>query len=137
MKKFHWKRLTNENRGFTLLETLIALTILAIGLLGLLGLQIAAMKGNMSGFLISAASAAGEQRIEELKGLSSSDALLSAGAHSDGTVTVQDTVYTRSYVIQDNAPVSGVSTLTVTISWTDTATSTARSTQIATRLLKG
>ena len=59
MKQRRRLRLISNTRGFTLLETLIALTILAIGLLGLLGLQIAAMKGNASGFQVSTAVALG------------------------------------------------------------------------------
>jgi type IV pilus assembly protein PilV len=137
VKTSHWKNTIHTDRGFTLLETLIAMTILAIGLLGLLGLQIAAMQGNASGFLISTAAALGEQRIEELKLLSSSNALLSAGDHADGTVTVHGMTYTKSYTIQDNSPISGVSALTMTISWTDPATGTNRSAQIVTRMLKG
>ena len=131
------RHLMRNNQGFTLLETLIALTILAIGLLGLLGLQVTAVKGNKSGFLISTAAALGQQRIEELKELSSGNALLTAGNHADGTTAVQGTTYTRSYVIQDNTPIQGVSTLTITISWKDPATQTNRSTQIDTRMLKG
>jgi type IV pilus assembly protein PilV len=128
---------TRGENGFTLLETLIALTILAIGLLGLLGLQIVALKGNDSGFRISTAVALGEQRIEELKELEASNALLTTGNHADGTTTIQTVVYTRSYVIADDTPVAGVSTLSMTITWTDPQTNTVRSTQIGTRILKG
>jgi prepilin-type N-terminal cleavage/methylation domain-containing protein len=126
-----------NEKGFTLLETLVGMAILAVGLLGLLALQVVAMQGNTSGFLISNATALGEQRVEELKGLSSASPLLAAGNHADGTVTVQGTVYTRSYTIQDDSPVSGVSTITMTITWNDSASQTGRSTDIVTRLLKG
>ena len=136
MKQKTEKYLT-DCRGFSLLETLIALTILAIGLLGLLGLQIAAAKGNASGFQVSTAVALSEQRIEELKGLDTTDPLLGSGNHVDGTVTIQQTVYTRSYGIQDDTPVSGVSIITMTLSWTDPQTGTVRTTQVATRIEKG
>jgi type IV pilus assembly protein PilV len=136
LKQKNAKHLT-DCRGFTLLETLIALTILAIGLLGLLGLQIAAAKGNASGFQATTAVALAEQRIEELKGLDNTDPLLSSGNHGDGTVTVQQTVYTRSYAVQDDTPISGLSFVTMTLSWTDPQTGTVRTTQVATRIEKG
>ena len=72
-----------------------------------------------------------------MKALATTSALLGAGAHADGNVTVQGTPYTRSYQIQDDAPISGVSTLTMTLTWTDGNTGTIRTTQVSTRILKG
>jgi len=131
------KVVTNQ-KGFTLLELLIALVILAIGLLGLAGLHIAAIKGNVSGFKLSAASAIAQERIEELKALDPASAALSAGNHAaDGSVTVQGIVYSRSYTIQDNTPVTGTSTILFTISWVEPGTGTARSSRLFTRIVKG
>ena len=72
---FVMKVVTNQ-KGFTLLELLIALVILAIGLLGLAGLHIAAIQGNVSGFKLSAASAIAQERIEELKTMDTTSAAL-------------------------------------------------------------
>ncbi len=130
------KVLTNQ-KGFTLLELLIALVILAIGLLGLAGLHVAAIKGNVSGFKLSTASAVAQERIEDLKAMDATAAALSAGIHADGNVAVQGIVYTRTYTIQDNTPVPGTSTITFTISWTEPGTGTARSSTLFTRIVKG
>jgi type IV pilus assembly protein PilV len=46
--------MTNQ-RGFTLTEVLIAVLVLAVGLLGLAGLQLAGMKSNHSAYLRSQA----------------------------------------------------------------------------------
>ncbi len=131
------KRLFNKN-GFTLLELLIALTILTIGLLGLAGLHIAAIQGNVSGFKISTATAVAQERIEELKALDGSSAALSTGAHADdGNQVVQGITYNRSYTIQDNTPVSGTSTIILTITWVEPGTGTTRNTSVFTRINKG
>lgn len=130
-------KVISNQRGFTLLELLIALVILAIGLLGLAGLHVSAMHGNVSGFKISTASAVAQQRIEELKALDPSDAALSAGDHVDGSVTVQGVTYNRSYAIQDNMPITGTSTITLTVTWTEPATGANQSTRIFTRIVKG
>ena len=131
------KRLSNQN-GFTLLELLIALTILTIGLLGLAGLHIAAIQGNVSGFKISTATAVAQERVEELKALDGSSAALSTGAHADdGNQVVQGITYNRSYTIQDNTPVSGTSTMTLTITWVEPRTGITRNTNVFTRFNKG
>lgn len=44
-----------SNRGFTLVELLVALVILSVGLLGVAGMQINSMKGNHNAFLRSQA----------------------------------------------------------------------------------
>ena len=128
------KVLTNQ-KGFTLLELLISLVILAIGLLGLAGLHIAAIQGNVSGFKLSAASAIAQERIEELKTMDTTSAALTAGNHPDGNVTVQGIVYSRSYTIQNNTPVTGTSTILFAISWVEPGTGTARSSRLFTRIV--
>ena len=40
----------NKNTGFTLIEVLIAMLVLAVGLLGLAGLQAASLKNNQSAY---------------------------------------------------------------------------------------
>ena len=131
------KRLSNQ-KGFTLLELLIALTILTIGLLGLAGLHIAAIQGNVSGFKISTAAAVAQERIEELKALDASATALTAGAHADdGNQVVQGITYNRSYTIQDNTPVTGTSTITLTVTWVEPGTGVTRNTSVFTRINKG
>ena len=141
------KAISNQ-KGFTLLELLIALVILAIGLLGLAGLQVAAIKGNVSGFKISTASAVAQQRIEELKAMDSTSATLSAGVHPDNCpppvppattndCIIQGITYSRSYTIQDDTPVTGTSTITFTVAWVEPGTGVARSERIFTRMVKG
>ena len=44
-------KFTKSARGFTLLETMIALVIFSIGLLGLAGLQATSIKFNQSAYL--------------------------------------------------------------------------------------
>ncbi|MCC6544615.1 MAG: prepilin-type N-terminal cleavage/methylation domain-containing protein [Nitrospirae bacterium] len=131
-------KILSNQKGFSLLELLIALTVLAIGLLGLAGLHIAAIQGNVSGFKISTATAVAQERIEVLKALDGSAAALTAGAHADdGNQVVQGITYNRSYTIQDNTPVSGTSTLTLTVTWVEPRTGVTRNTSVFTRINKG
>lgn len=61
-------RLNNKD-GFTLLELLIALAVLAIGLLGIAGMMVSAIQGNAFGGKMSMAENLASQRLEFFKNL--------------------------------------------------------------------
>ncbi|THB81797.1 MAG: prepilin-type N-terminal cleavage/methylation domain-containing protein [Desulfobacteraceae bacterium] len=56
----------NRSKGFTLLELLIALAIFAIGILGMVKMQIAATKGNSSARTVTEATTVGQDLLERL-----------------------------------------------------------------------
>ncbi len=56
----------NSERGITLIETLIALVVLSISLLGLSALQTTAIRGNASAAKLSTSIISGSDRIEQL-----------------------------------------------------------------------
>jgi type IV pilus assembly protein PilV len=102
-----------ESRGFTLLEVMIALVIFAIGLLGLAGLQVMAIKGNSFGQQMTVASTLAQNQLEALRE--------SAGSLSDGNDTVTDQngiTYTRNWVVAANQPQANMDTVDITVSWT-------------------
>jgi type IV pilus assembly protein PilV len=55
--------------SFTVIEVLIAITILAIGLLGIASMQMNAIRGNSLSDIITCALALAEDKMEELMGL--------------------------------------------------------------------
>jgi prepilin-type N-terminal cleavage/methylation domain-containing protein len=55
----------NEN-GFTLIETLVAMVILSIALLGIAQMQLSAMQGNRSSYDMTEASALASDMIEQM-----------------------------------------------------------------------
>jgi type IV pilus assembly protein PilV len=106
----------------TLLEVMVALVILAVGLLALSGMQMAAIRANGSGFNSTTAASLADQRLEQLKddALSFSDGSLTVGTHAEADVTdSMNMVYTQSYTVADNNPITGVKLITYTVSWTD------------------
>jgi len=72
MNKDH--ALTSE-RGFTLVEVLIALTIFAIGLLALASMQVTALRGNSNAQIVTDATALAEGTLEWLQSLPANDPL--------------------------------------------------------------
>lgn len=70
---------SNNQAGFTLIEVLIALTVFAIGLIALAGMQMTAIRGNSNSQVISARVALADGVIEEFLAMGGDDARLSAG----------------------------------------------------------
>lgn len=62
--------LLRTDNGFSLVELLIALTILAIGLLGILGMQVYAIRGNAFSSNMSIAQNIAQQKLEYYRNLS-------------------------------------------------------------------
>lgn len=110
------RRLCDINQqGFSLLEAVIALSILAIGLLALAGLQVVVTRGNTGSRNLTSAVMLAESEMEQLKASGFSALLAGSDAPSVANVT-----FTRSWTI--TTPYSGSSTMkliTVTVTWSD------------------
>lgn len=104
--------------GFTLLEVMITVVILAIGLLGLAGLQIVAIKGNSFGQQMSVASTLAQNQLEQLRRTTYSS--LSDGS-SDGFDMYIDqangVTYNRQWAAVTDVSHPDWLTLNVTITW--------------------
>ena len=107
-----------NNKGFSLIEVLISLVILAIGFLAIAGMQVTSIRGNSFSNRVTQATILAQDKLEELKNLSYTHADLSSGQHSEGTIT--GTIFSRQYVVADTT--STMKTITVTVQWTDGTT---------------
>jgi len=110
-----------STKGFTLIEVLVGMIILAIGLLGVAGMQITSVKGNSFSNNLMQASYVAQDRLEFLKNLPISDALLNAGNHPEAAVTISGQVFNRSYMVAVNGVLR---TITYTVTWYDGANHT-------------
>ena len=105
-----------NQKGFTLIEVLIGLVILAIGLLGIASMQISSVKGNIFSSNMTQAANLVQDKLEYLKNLSYSDPNLNAGQYKEGTIP--GTTFSRQYNIVEDAG-NSIKTITVTVQWTD------------------
>ncbi len=67
MRSKHRQSGNSRNRGFTLLEVLVALIVLSIGLLGLTGLQTTGLRNNHSAFMRSQAVAFAYDALDRMR----------------------------------------------------------------------
>jgi prepilin-type N-terminal cleavage/methylation domain-containing protein len=102
--------------GFSLIEILVGLIILAVGLLAIGGLQITSIREGFSSNNITQATILVQDKLEYLKNLSYTDSHLNSGQHDEGTIP--NTIFTRQYsVLEDTG--NNMKTITVTIQWID------------------
>jgi type IV pilus assembly protein PilV len=127
----NWQRRRRHERGLTLLEVMIALVILAIGLLALSGMQITTIHANGSGFKSTTAVSLADQGLQKLKNHGYADAALTNGTHTDPLTTVNGVVFTPSYDVQADPVVADVKLVTYTVTWIDGGT---HSVSMATRI---
>jgi len=108
--------LTSNEKGFTLIEVMIAITLLAIGLLAVAATPVMVMSGNSRAQRITEASFGAMDRLEHLMVLDNSAAELTAGAHS-ATVTQGGLTYTVDWVVVDLD--SSRKSVAVTVHWSE------------------
>uniref|UniRef100_A0A7C4MQG2 Prepilin-type N-terminal cleavage/methylation domain-containing protein n=1 Tax=Desulfatirhabdium butyrativorans TaxID=340467 RepID=A0A7C4MQG2_9BACT len=104
--------------GFTLIEVLMAAVILAVGLLGLAAMQTAAIKANYQAKKHTLAVALAETQLEAYRNMAYDS--IPSGTITDTDVTSGDVgKFTRVVTIENDVPVAGVKTITVSVFWND------------------
>ena len=102
-----------KEKGFSLIEVLIGLIILAIGILAVAGMQITSIVGTSFSNNLTQASVIAQDRLEFLKGLPLTDVKLDTNNYPND---IKVGVFTGSYQANRNANPNFV-TITYTISW--------------------
>ena len=124
-----------NQKGFSLLELLIGLVILAIGILAIAGMQITSMRGNFFSDNIMQASILGQDRLEELKAITlnpvTATGIFNEGTFDDGFIAIRGTSFSRRYVVNihpdtnlvkvvEGTPIQS-RVIQVTVIWRDTS----------------
>lgn len=124
-------------KGMTLLEVMIALVILAVGLLAVSGMQIMSIRANSSGYKFTRAAALADQGIVNLANLSFSDPNLNPTTFPlpDYTDPQTNVVYSLSYRVDDVQPIVGVKLITYTVTWDNGAHSISLVERVGNELL--
>ncbi len=120
-----FRQLSRSTRGFTLIEVMIAFVILAVGLLGLMTMQIVSIRANAFSSDMTYASMLAQARFEHLRNTAYGDIAPNADFEYDDPDThtytsAKGTEYTVKRRVEDNFPATDMKTITLRIDWTGT-----------------
>ena len=102
------------NRGFTLVEMMIALVLFGVGLMALAQALPNGLSVRDKARRMSVATALAQESVEQLRTLRWDDAALAAGEHRDPENPI-DGAYVRRWVVEDGIPVADMKRVTVTV----------------------
>ncbi len=113
-------QLVKNKKGFSLVEFMIAIAVLAIGLLALVGLQSTAIKGNASAKNLTSAVLLAEKKMEEFKNTAFNSVTIGTTNDPNNPLTSSDGsggFFNRSWAIQTYLGSTYMKQITVTITW--------------------
>ncbi|MBP8985881.1 MAG: prepilin-type N-terminal cleavage/methylation domain-containing protein [Syntrophobacterales bacterium] len=119
--------------GFTILEVLVAIFIFVVALLGLVSVTTSVIHGNAYSKQVTTATNLAQDLMEDLKRKGYDHSDVSAGTHNDPGDPLSG-IYTRTWSVVDNNPVTNIKTLTVTVAWSWRGA--ARNVQLVTYITK-
>jgi len=113
-----------ESNGFTLIEVLVSLVILAISLLALAGLMTTTTKNNSVGGRLTEAATLAQDKLEELRAISWDNIPLTQT--SDTPIIRPGVQYNRSWTARLNATNADIKEIEIIVRWTDTTSHSMR-----------
>jgi len=116
------KHALSAHQGFTLVEVMVAMFILAVALLSVVTMQVSGIKGNSTASQVSTAADWGSSQVEAILGMSYGDARLAAAtaasytaAAADHKAASADGIYTMYWNVSIDQPMPNLMSIQVII----------------------
>lgn len=102
------------SRGFTLIEIVVAIVMLAFGVLASASLTAALMASNRGVTNRTRAVETLRYKVEDLESV-----IYPQITNGNDTATIGGVTFNRSWTVAANSPVANTKTITLTVTWTD------------------
>ncbi len=112
-------RRLHRNSGFTLIEIMIAIAVIAIGIFGVMSLMITVMKGNTLSERVTAATTIAQDKMEDFKRMDYDSVVDGSGTNTD-----YDVDFYWEADVEDDTPATDTKTITVDVYWGSGGTNT-------------
>ncbi|MCJ7663366.1 MAG: type IV pilus modification protein PilV [Desulfobacterales bacterium] len=101
-----------------MIEVMIALVILAVGLLALMTMQIVSIRANAFSSEMTYASMLAQTRLERIRNMPyNSVQTISPDESVDASASTKGMAYTVKTTVADNFPATNMKTITLTVNW--------------------
>ena len=101
-----------NDRGFTLIEVLVAMVILSIGIIALTSMQTAGIKGNSTANILTTGGTWAADSVERIFAMDYDDL-------KNATSTSVDGHYSTNWQVTNNTPLPNTKTVTITVTSSD------------------
>ena len=107
-----------RTQGYTMIEVLVALTILTVGFLAVAKMQITGMMANRNAMDLTEGATWAQDRMEALLGLPFGNEELADTGETPHLDPNPPAGYTISWNVTDNKPITGAKEIVLTTQWT-------------------
>lgn len=114
-------------KGFTMIEVILAIALIAIGMFAVMSLVTIVIKGNTQSKKVTTATTLAQDKMEYFKGISYDNV--------SGTYTVYTDYYLNA-LVQNNIPGTNTKTITVDVYWNPGTTTSIHKVELKTILAK-
>ena len=109
-------RQQKRREGFTLIEVMIALVVLAAGILALATMQIVSIRSNAFSTEMTYATMLAQSRFEQFRNMAY-DSVTSDSVPIPATETSKGIPYTVQWTVHDNTPATDMKTIDLDVRW--------------------
>jgi prepilin-type N-terminal cleavage/methylation domain-containing protein len=125
------KKKMKKTLGFTLIEVLTALTILAIAMLGIIPMVVSTIRANTFGSKMSRATELAQDKLEEIRRMEFNNPDINVGTSPLETI---ETIYQRQYTVSLVGGNTDIKSISISVDWRDAGRPPQNTTYITTKV---